>query len=318
MTMAMESGLARHVATCHRHDPSGFRPFLVTEGERPLPVGRVRHDLARSLQGAPGIIVDRQSVCLDPRIRGFKARSEAMEAVVHWLFRKGLIARIREEIFPVASDWDSAPLFQMDRGAVVALGIAARKAQLNGYVARDNPADVEAIWLAQRSWMATTAPGKFDTLAVGGQAIGLSAKEAMIQEGWEEAGIPATLARKAQRVHRLHYLMDVPDGTRWEQLTVYDLALPEAFVPDNKDGEIIAFRRCDPGALVAELRDHDTIKYNSALVLLDFLLRHRILGKASGFDPAREKREIRELKEALLRHHGRGPWDENGIMQQSA
>jgi hypothetical protein len=265
--------LARHIETCHRHDLSRFRPFIAADALGDHRVGWVEGDFAEILRDCPGgLEIERDCVRLLRSLPDYSARSRAMAEVVEWLFARGLIAEVRGEIFPVATSWDAAPLLEMDRGAAVRFGIAARKVQLNGFVAAQDSSEPAAIWIAQRSWQSLTAPGKFDTLVVGGQPIELSPMETLIKEGEEEAGLPESLARRARYVRSVSYLMQAPEGLRNDRLAIYDLALPEDFAPNNQDGEIIGFRRLSAADLVAELAGDD-FKFNTGLVLLDFMLR---------------------------------------------
>ncbi|MFN4283671.1 MAG: DUF4743 domain-containing protein [Alphaproteobacteria bacterium] len=287
--------LARHIETCHRHDLSRFRPFLVADALGDHRVGWVAGGFADILRDCPGgLEVERDCVRLPRGLPDYAARSAAMAEVVEWLFARGLIAEVRGEIFPVATSWDDPPLLEMDRGAAVRFGIAARKVQVNGFVAAQDAMEPAAIWIAQRSWQSLTAPGKFDTLVVGGQPIELSPLETLIKEGEEEAGLPETLARRAHYVRSVSYLMEAPEGLRNDRLAVYDLELPDDFAPDNQDGEIIGFRRLSATDLIAELAG-DEFKFNTGLVLLDFLLR-----RAPRAIPAAE---VAAILAAFERHH---------------
>ena len=55
----------------------------------------------------------------------------------------------------------------------------------------------ERMWLARRSPTKQIDPGMLDNLVAGGISVGFSARDPLVKEAWEEAGIPAELARKA-------------------------------------------------------------------------------------------------------------------------
>lgn len=85
-------------------------------------------------------------------------------------------------------------------------------------------------------------PDKLDNLIGGGVASGLSVAETLVKEAWEEAGIPAPLARQAQRRDEVQIRREQDDGLQWETIIAHDLELPADFSPANQDGEVAEFR----------------------------------------------------------------------------
>ena len=65
---------------------------------------------------------------------------------------------------------------------------------------------------------------------------------------------------------------------RNDVLFVYDLELPGDFRPQNTDGEIDDFYLWPLDRVTETVRDGDEFKFNCALVVIDFLIRHGHIG----------------------------------------
>ena len=61
---------------------------------------------------------------------------------------------------------------------------------------------------------------------------------------------------------------------RNDTMFVYDLELPADFKPANNDGEIASFRLMELDEVEEILKAGEDFKFNVALVLIDFLIRH--------------------------------------------
>ncbi len=235
----------------------------------------IRHALAERLgafrdvfETAPG------AVHLVPGLAGFEARSAAVGAVVERLAAAGDLPRLKGELFPVLTGWGAPPLFGLDRGAVQAFGVPAFGLHVNGFVRV--PDGIE-LWIGRRGRDRATAPGKFDNLVGGGHPLGLTLDQNLIKEGGEEAGLSPEQARRAIPVGAITYTMEREHGLRRDVLFLYDLELPAGFVPRNTDGEVEEFFRWPLARVAARLRDTEDYKFNVALVILDFLIRHGFL-----------------------------------------
>jgi 8-oxo-dGTP pyrophosphatase MutT (NUDIX family) len=110
-------------------------------------------------------------------------------------------------------------------------------------------------------------------MVAGGQPVGLGLLENVIKEAQEEANIPLALAQQAKAIGTLDYRQEGWRGLDNSTIYVYDLWLPEDFVPENTDGEVIAFERM-PLAEIARLTEMtEEFKDNCNLVNIDLLLR---------------------------------------------
>ncbi len=135
------------------------------------------------------------------------------------------------------------------------------------------------LWVAKRAADRRIDPGKLDNLIGGGLPLGYTVEENLKKEAWEEAGIEATLAATAKPAGLLRYKKDMMKGVRNDALFVFDLELPESFTPRNTDGEVESFTLL-PAAEVADIvAKTDDFKFNCNLVMIDFFLRHGVIGK---------------------------------------
>jgi len=161
-----------------------------------------------------------------------------------------------------------------ERAAAPVIGVCGYGVHLNGTTMRDG---VPHMWIARRAATKSVEPGKLDQVAAGGIPYGIGVFENLIKESDEEAAIPAALARTAKPVGIISYTAQVENGIRADTLYNYDLELPPDFRPHNRDGEVDAFH-CLPLDEVARLvRDSDEFKQNSAVVVIDYLIRHGYL-----------------------------------------
>lgn len=249
-----------------------FRPWRVG----PDILGWVRLDVARGLLAARGAFLeDGDSLRLDPALADPTARSQAVSADVDRLIALGFVAGRRGESYPVVRRWGEPPLFEIDRGAAVALGIKAFGCHVNGLVRLN---DAVELWIGHRALDRALAPGQLDHIVAGGQPSGLTLEENLVKECAEEAGIPAALARTARPVGAVSYTMAFECGLRRDVAFVYDLDLDRDFVPRNADGEVARFERWPLERVAARVRDTDDFKFNVALVIIDLLIRRGLVG----------------------------------------
>ena len=265
-------GYLRHIRRCTSHDPADYRPLLV-DGAL---VGRVRHDIAALLSGfREAFAVDSDAVRLPEYLVGFDARTAAIGAAVADLQTSGDLPPPRHEAYPAVADWGTPPLFAVDRGAVAPLGLLAFGQHINGFVRTDDGVD---LWIGRRAADRLVEPGRLDNLVGGGVPFGLSLADNLAKEAAEESAMPVELVRRAVSVGAITYAMARPEGLRRDVLFLYDLAVPADFVPRNTDGEVAEFLRLPLPKVARHVHDGDDFKFNVALVMIDFLIRHGALG----------------------------------------
>jgi len=272
----------RHIARCNDlPSPAGFEPFLI--GGRQ--VGWVGPEVLRALTFRPEAFhFDTRGVSLAGRLRSPGARSDALEAAASDLVRAGLIPRLRGERYDLRADPGGPALATLDRSAVPAFGVRAEGVHVNGLVQR---AEGLHLWVAVRSPDKPVEPGKLDHIVAGGIPAGLGPDETLTKEAWEEASIPPELAATARKVSTIGYVMawEAPGqalGMRRDTLHVYDLMLPEGFVPHPNDNEVARFELWPLARVVETVRETDRFKFNVNLVLIDLFLRLGLIPPGQG------------------------------------
>ena len=149
-------------------------------------------------------------------------------------------------------------------------------AHATGYVAGADGRP-EKLWIARRAADKATDPGKFDNLIGGGVPAGQAPLQALVREGWEEAGLLPAHLLDVRAGSTLRLCRDIPEGLQHEWLHSFDLALPRAGLrPQNQDGEVAGFELL-PVAQALRLAASNAMTVDAALVTLDFALRHRLL-----------------------------------------
>ncbi|MDE2029667.1 MAG: DUF4743 domain-containing protein [Alphaproteobacteria bacterium] len=269
--MPSASGYIRHFDICNRHDLSRFVPLAVS-GVR---YGYVTKELAARLPSETGVFVENgDGLALALSFADFAARSAAMMQAARWI--SGHYGQpLRDEMYPVVEDYGDAPVAQIDRAAVPWFGVRAWGVHINGFVRK---ADGLHLWVGERSADRLAEPGKLDNMVGGGQPVGLTREENLCKEAHEEAGIDAALAMRATFARTLDYRVERNNGLRSDTLFIYDLELPEGFMPRNTDGEVAAFHLLPLAEAARLVRETDRFKFNCTLVVADFLVRHGFIG----------------------------------------
>ena len=235
-------------------------------------VGRIRRDFSPRLAAYADLFaVTADRVVLHDRLATPAARSEAIREAARRLFALGLVPAPKGENFPLVTDWGRTPLAVLDRTLVPVFGARAFGLHINGFVRHGK--DLR-LWIGRRAADREIEPNKLDNMVAGGQPVGLSLAENLVKEAAEEAAIPSDLALQAVPVGALTYCMDGERGLKPDTLFVYDLELPVDFTPTNTDGEIASFTLMDVDEVAEIVRTSYDFKFNVALVLIDFLIRH--------------------------------------------
>jgi 8-oxo-dGTP pyrophosphatase MutT (NUDIX family) len=211
-------------------------------------VGWLRPELAARLRGWPAVFSSNPDkvVLLDLKNLG---------DVVEQLAQEGFIPGWRDERYRIED------LFDIERAAARPFGLTTRAVHVNGISADGK------MWLARRAPAKPIDPGLLDNLVGGGVASGLTPEQTLVKEAWEEAGIPAGLARSARRGGSVKVLREVPEGVQSELIDVYNLALPPAFAPRNQDGEVAEFSLLS----LDEVRACGEMTHEARLVALEYL-----------------------------------------------
>lgn len=260
------------IRECNRRDMSRFRPFTVGG----VHVGYVRDDAAAALAPYDTVFrVGARAVALDERLADFEARTANVEAVLRQIADGGLMSKWRDEPYPVTPAFGARALFVMERAAVPLFGVRAYGVHMNGYVRR---AGNLHMWVGRRSRIKPTYPGMLDNMVAGGLPHGLSPRECLVKEGEEEAGIPKSLMARAVAVGAITYCAETEEGLRPDVQYCFDLEVPVDFRPACRDGEIEGFMLMPIDEVAALVRETREFKFNCNLVIIDFLVRHGLIG----------------------------------------
>lgn len=261
-----------HIHACNRWDPSQFVPFRV-EGEQ---VGLIRRDFVPHLRGFPDVLrAGEEGVTWVHAATDLEERSRLLHELLLDLHDQGIIGHIHGERYPVAGKTRLQPRLLIDRSAAPYFGVRAYGQHLNGFVRSRYGLK---LWVARRAADRRVFPSRLDNLAAGGLPWGLGLTENIRKECQEEAGMSESLSSQAVAVGAVTYCVEGPHGLKPDVMYCYDLELPADFRPVNTDGEVAGFELQPIEEVMARVRDTDDFKINCNLVIIDFLIRHGLIG----------------------------------------
>lgn len=260
------------IRACNTHDLSRYRRFQVN-GDH---IGFVRQDMAEAVRPYADVFeVGERAVVLSPRLRTFRDRTAAVEAVLKTLKHEGIMSPWRDEPYAVTPAFGAPALFAMERAAIPLFGIRAYGVHMSAYVRKNGRI---FMWIGRRSRTKHTYPGLLDNTVAGGLPYGMTARQCLIKECEEEAGIPEPWAATAAPVGAITYCAEMAEGLRPDVQFCYDLELPADFKPVCRDGELEGFMLMPIEDVAAIVRETEQFKFNCNLVIIDFLVRHGLIG----------------------------------------
>ena len=265
------AGLLRHWHFCQSHHASSFAPWHVGN----VAAGFLRHDLAQSLVAEKLFHATEKKLFLAHATGDLSDNTKLLKNAAHHVQQKFFPQQqFYRELYDIKPAWDAPARALLDRTAMPWFGAPAWGLHVNGFVRRDR--DI-FLWIGERSPHLVVDPLKLDHLFAGGQPTGLTLQENLRKEGQEEANLPPLLVDQAKLIKTIHYKRDVPSGLRNDHLFVYDLEMPEHVTPENTDGEVSRFTLMPAQDVLSIIRTTDRFKFNCALVIIDFCLRHGLL-----------------------------------------
>jgi 8-oxo-dGTP pyrophosphatase MutT (NUDIX family) len=205
-------------------------------------------------------------------------RDERLARIHDELHRSGLITAWRDEPYPLR-DRTGGEHGTIERAASRFWGTLTLGAHCNGYVA-DADGRPTHLWIARRSDLKPTDPGRLDNLIGGGVPRGQTPREALVREGWEEAGLEPSRMSPLVEGSVIELDCDVPEGRQHEHLHVFDLALPPGLVPRNIDGEVAEHRLMTIAEALARAAAGE-LTTDAALATLDFAVRRGLIEPTS-------------------------------------
>jgi len=115
-----------------------------------------------------------------------------------------------------------------------------------------------------------------DTFVGGGIGEETGIMETAIKEAGEEANVPESLAAKVKPAGSVSLFFKNDRGILANTEYVFDLELPEDFVPSNNDGEVDSWVLVDV-AEIPKLVCGDNFKTTSAAITIDWMIRKGFL-----------------------------------------
>ena len=196
--------------------------------------------------------VTKDAVTVSERLDDAEARSTALEGVLLDIKKKGLFPALngwRAERYEIRKNFSEPPLFCMERSATPLFGLRQYGVHINGFVRHSSRGP--CLWLQRRSATKPTWPGLLDTFVGGGLSEGLGVLETAVKEAGEEANVPQDLARTVRSAGTVSFLHQSDRGLHPNTEFVFDLELPETFIPGNNDGEVSGFELVPVGDIVS-------------------------------------------------------------------
>ncbi len=255
------------IQQCNNFTATDYRTLQINQ----TTYGYVQPSFAKALTQWPDVFfVNDQSVQLNPALTDYHERTATVAPVLRSLYEQGVIDTWVNEAYPITHQFAGHAELEIERAATNFLGVKTFGIHVNGLVRK---ADGIYVWVGTRSLDKPFWPGMLDQMVAGGQPVGLGLLENVMKEAQEEANIPAMLAQQAQAVGTISYRQQGWRGLDNSTIYVYDLWLPEDFIPENTDGEVIGFQLL-PIQTIAHLTENtDEFKDNCNLVNIDLLLR---------------------------------------------
>ncbi|KAI9649644.1 hypothetical protein NHQ30_002225 [Ciborinia camelliae] len=215
--------------------------------------------------------------------------SSNFSTVCNNAFAKVINAAIDQDVFRTLHGQHSEPYaipgakepVQLERFAASLFGVVNRGAHLTIFTRTEGELK---IWVSKRSAHLFTYPNKLDTTVAGGVRANESPFETLVHEAAEEASLSSALIRSGVKATGvITYMESRGSGHRGEKglitsdmVYVYDLEVGEDIVPKPCDDEVKGFYLWDVEKVKEELLNGG-FKTNSAVVMIDFFIRHGII-----------------------------------------
>ncbi|KAL6936927.1 hypothetical protein ACO0OL_001478 [Hanseniaspora opuntiae] len=183
-------------------------------------------------------------------------------------------------------DNKKTPYIKLERAMVNIFGILTFGVHINGYFFDDK--NQLRMWIPRRSARKPTWPLKLDNVVAGGIGNDDTVDTTLWKELKEEANLNREdIENNIKKVDALSYFyfsrdldecdfQDESDVITAELEFIYDLEFPKGVTPYINDDEVHEFKHYGLQELV-DLLKTDDFKPNCALVVVDFLIRHKYI-----------------------------------------
>ncbi|KAK9575361.1 hypothetical protein V6000_010018 [Aspergillus fumigatus] len=234
------------------------------------------------------MIDSRAIVLLSPPGNAASTRTQVIHSAIHRMIEAGytdVLKGWRNERFPVYRP-DGGVILEIERSASALFGIVTSGVQMLCYV-KDAKNGIR-LWIAKRSMRKQTYPGMLDCTAAGALSAGESPQSAMILEATDEASLAREIIESGMKYvgtisyfHMKDSSLASSEGSSTAVLLpeveyLYELPLDEGTVPRPRDSEVEDFRLWNVDQVVDAL-GRGSFKPNSAVVVIDFFIRHGVI-----------------------------------------
>lgn len=274
----MRAGFLAHIDACNRWDPVDFLPWRLG-GEV---LGWVRPGFAEILctlgdapsGGGDAFTRTTDGLCWQAETLNPEQRSACLAEQAQRLHAQGVLPAPQGEGYPVTPGRRDQARCLIDRAYAPWFGTRAFGQHLNGYVR--GPEGLE-LWVARRAANRRHYPNRLDNTVAGGLPDGISLRDNLRKECYEEAGLPAAIADQARSVSAISYCRATRAGLKPDIMYCYDLELDADQALAGTDGEVAGFEHWPIRQVLETVRDSEAFKLNCNLVIIDFLIRHSLI-----------------------------------------
>lgn len=176
------------------------------------------------------------------------------------------------------------------------------------------------FWISKRSSTKATFPNMLDNTVAGGLGYPHGIYESAVKECGEEAGLSPEYAKRVlkpvgcltywfMKEYKDNYSSEEGEkGKEGEGLTlfqpeceyIYDMQMDSFTIPTPFDGEVADFRLLTLSQLKSALSS-GAFKPNCALVAIDFLIRHGLVGAEKGGEKSEKEEDYVEIVQRMHR-----------------
>jgi len=221
--------------------------------------------------------ISKRKVTFSEYIDNYEKRGQVINDVLTYWRENDTFSCLRgwrNEVYPVFNGNHEIAL-RIERSGIALFGFRAYGCHINGYV-EDPKTHKLKMWIAQRSFKKQTFPGKLDNIVAGGISFPYNPTETAIKECLEEASIPNEISTQVVPCGAVTYISVEKRGISVDSQYVFDLKLPTSYQPKPNDNEVEGFHLMDFKEIIERLKKNE-FKMNSAIVIIDFMIRHGIL-----------------------------------------
>lgn len=232
---------------------------------------------------------DKKSVKISPLLQSLEDRSSGLAKVASSLRQSGQFKCLvgwRDELYTIFNP-SHVPYARLERSISGMFGIVTYGVHLVGYVPSPDKDKIK-IWVPQRSLTKPTYPGMLDNTVAGGIGYPYGVEDTVVKECYEEAGLEESYVRShttpvgvtSYYFRESQSFNDEKGFFQPEVEYLYDLILEEGVVPRPVDGEVHQFHLWNVDEVKRQLAQ-GKFKYNTALITIDFFVRHGIISPAT-------------------------------------